>query len=110
MSKPKVLLIGWDAADWKLFRPLLENNEVPAVESMINNGVMGNLATLHPVLSPMLWNSIATGKRLFYRQLEMGLEDAYGLASEAMVCNMDSEDAREGIDAFMGKRTPQWRP
>lgn len=63
MSKPKVLLIGWDAADWKLFRPLLENNEVPAIESMINKGVMGNLATLQPVLSPMLWNSIATGKR-----------------------------------------------
>ncbi len=53
--------------------------------------------------------AIATGKRLFYRQLEMGLEEAYGLASEAMVCNMDSEDAREGIDAFMGKRQPQWR-
>lgn len=63
MSKPKVLLIGWDAADWKMFRPLLEDGEIPAIERMINNGVMGNLATLQPVLSPMLWNSIATGKR-----------------------------------------------
>ncbi|MGI9517605.1 MAG: alkaline phosphatase family protein [Pirellulaceae bacterium] len=63
MSKPKVLLIGWDAADWKMFRPLLEDGEAPAIERMINGGVMGNLATLHPVLSPMLWNSIATGKR-----------------------------------------------
>ena len=53
--------------------------------------------------------AIATGKRLFYRQLEMGIEQAYELAGEAMVCNMDSEDAREGIDAFMGKRKPQWR-
>ena len=26
-----------------------------------NRGVMGNLATLQPILSPMLWNSVATG-------------------------------------------------
>ncbi len=32
---------------------------------MINRGVMGNLATLQPVLSPMLWNSAATGKYAF---------------------------------------------
>lgn len=63
MSKPKVLLIGWDAADWKLFDPLLKAGQAPTIERMINNGVMGNLATLQPVLSPMLWNSIATGKR-----------------------------------------------
>src|SRR4029434_1007303 len=28
-------------------------------------GVHGNIATLYPVLSPMLWTSIATGKRAF---------------------------------------------
>ena len=63
MSKPKVVLVGWDAADWKMFRPLVENGEAPGIERMINNGVMGNLATLQPILSPMLWNSIASGKR-----------------------------------------------
>lgn len=63
MSKRRVLLIGWDAADWKLINPLLESGEAPAIERMIESGVMGNLATLQPVLSPMLWNSIASGKR-----------------------------------------------
>ena len=58
----KVLLIGWDAADWQHINPLLEQGLLPGLESLINRGVMGNLATLHPVLSPMLWNSIATGK------------------------------------------------
>lgn len=53
--------------------------------------------------------AIAMGKRMFYKQLEMGLEEAYGFASENMACNMASEDAREGIDAFMAKRRPQWR-
>jgi predicted AlkP superfamily phosphohydrolase/phosphomutase/tetratricopeptide (TPR) repeat protein len=58
----KVLLIGWDAADWKLINPLLDNGLMPALNGMIESGVMGNLATLRPILSPMLWNSIATGK------------------------------------------------
>ncbi|MBW8051165.1 MAG: tetratricopeptide repeat protein [Cytophagales bacterium] len=58
----KVLLIGWDAADWKVINPMLENGQMPALASIINNGVRGNLVTLDPPLSPMLWTSIATGK------------------------------------------------
>ena len=66
MSEPlakKVLLIGWDAADWKVINPLLDQGLMPTLDDFINHGVMGNLATLRPILSPMLWNSIATGKR-----------------------------------------------
>jgi tetratricopeptide (TPR) repeat protein len=59
----KVLLIGWDAADWKVINPLLDQGWMPTLDDFINHGVMGNLATLRPILSPMLWNSIATGKR-----------------------------------------------
>ena len=59
----KVLLIGWDAADWKIITPLLDQGLMPTLDDFVNHGVMGNLATLHPILSPMLWNSIATGKR-----------------------------------------------
>lgn len=58
----KVLLIGWDAADWKIINPLLDSGMMPALESLVNNGVMGNIATLDPPMSPMLWTSIATGK------------------------------------------------
>jgi len=60
--KAKVLLIGWDAADWEHINPLLDAGLLPHLERLINDGVMGNLATLHPILSPMLWNSVATGK------------------------------------------------
>ena len=59
----KVLLIGWDAADWKVINPLLDRGLMPTLDDFVNHGVMGNLATLRPILSPMLWNSIATGKR-----------------------------------------------
>lgn len=59
----KVVVIGWDAADWKIINKLIDKGEMPTLERLINNGVMGNLATLEPPFSPMLWTSIATGKR-----------------------------------------------
>ena len=59
----KVLLLGWDAADWKIINPLMDQGKMPNLQKLVNQGVMGNLSTLYPVLSPMLWTSIATGKR-----------------------------------------------
>lgn len=54
-------------------------------------------------------SAVATGKAMFYRQLEMGITDAYDYTSEIMACNMMTADAAEGIDAFMDKRAPEWR-
>ena len=61
----KVLLVGWDAADWKVIHPLMDAGKLPTLKRLVEGGSMANLATLHPVLSPMLWTSIATGKRPF---------------------------------------------
>src|ERR1700709_2311201 len=62
-SSPRLLVVGWDAADWKVIDPLLARGELPNVARLVREGVRGNLATLYPALSPMLWTSIATGKR-----------------------------------------------
>ena len=59
----KVLLVGWDAADWKVITPLMDAGKMPNLQKFADGGVIGNLSTLYPVLSPMLWTSIATGKR-----------------------------------------------
>lgn len=61
-AKKKVLLIGWDAADWKVIQPLIDSGEMPTLKKFIEEGVSGNIATMEPALSPMLWTSIATGK------------------------------------------------
>ena len=53
--------------------------------------------------------AVRIGKGMFYEQLEMSLADAYDYASEVMACNMMSDDAGEGIDAFMQKRKPEYR-
>ena len=51
---------------------------------------------------------IKLGKEAFYRQIEMGIADAYAYASGVMVQNMMARDAAEGIAAFLEKRSPQW--
>jgi len=48
------------------------------------------------------------GKKAFYRQLEMGLDEAYRYTAEVMVENMMVHDAEEGIAAFVEKRKPKW--
>jgi enoyl-CoA hydratase/carnithine racemase len=53
-------------------------------------------------------HALALGKTAFYRQLEMGISDAYALAGAEMARNMMDRDAAEGIDAFMEKRDPVW--
>jgi len=53
--------------------------------------------------------TVKIGKEAFYRQVEMGLAQAYDYASDVMTQNMMAADAAEGIDAFLAKRPPAWR-
>ena len=53
-------------------------------------------------------STVVLGKQAFYKQVEMGISDAYQLAEETMVRNLQYEDAREGISAFLEKRAPKW--
>ena len=62
VSNKRILLLGWDGADWKIIDRLLEKGQLPALESLIRQGVKGNISTLKPSLSPLLWSTIATGK------------------------------------------------
>ncbi|WP_214111526.1 alkaline phosphatase family protein [Aequorivita echinoideorum] len=62
MKRNKLLLIGWDAADWNIIWPLIAQGKMPALKKIIENGVYGNMSTMSPPYSPMLWTSVATGK------------------------------------------------
>ena len=53
--------------------------------------------------------TIKIGKRAFYKQLEMPLNKAYKYTSEMMTLNMMAMDAKEGISAFLEKRSPKWK-
>ncbi len=53
--------------------------------------------------------TLALGKALLYRQLEVGIEAAYQDASATIACNFMQPDAQEGVAAFLEKRKPDWR-
>lgn len=52
--------------------------------------------------------TLKIGKEAFNRQLELPVEAAYDYTTGVMVENMLTEDAQEGIGAFLGKRKPEW--
>ncbi len=80
-------------------------NRVVAADAL--DGAVTDLAERIASRSPA---SIAMGKKLFYEQLDKGLEDAYRLAARTMACNMQTEDAQDGIDAFIAKEPmPKWK-
>ncbi|MBO23563.1 MAG: enoyl-CoA hydratase [Rhodospirillaceae bacterium] len=80
----------------------LINRAVP--EALIDETV-GELAAK---LARKSAHALALGKQAFYRQLEMGITDAYAFAGDEMARNMMDRDAAEGIDAFIEKRDPDW--
>ncbi|MDX1404609.1 MAG: enoyl-CoA hydratase [Woeseiaceae bacterium] len=80
----------------------LVNRAVPADRL---DSEVGELAALICEKSPLV---VEIGKEAFYRQLEYGFEDAYEYTGAVMVKNMLTDDAGEGIDAFLEKRRPVW--
>jgi enoyl-CoA hydratase/carnithine racemase len=80
----------------------LVNRVVPKGEALAQAQAMAaGLARRSPA-------TLAIGKRAFRQQIELGLADAYGLASLAMVENLLHADSDEGIGAFLDKRPPRW--
>lgn len=80
----------------------LINRALPAAEL---DGAVAEAAATLAAKSPY---TLRVGKEAFYRQAELGLDDAYDYATRVMVENMRAKDAAEGIDAFLGKRHPVW--
>lgn len=61
-NTPKMVVVGWDSADWDIISPMMDAGELPMMKGLVEKGASGKLRTLEPVLSPMLWTSIATGQ------------------------------------------------
>jgi enoyl-CoA hydratase/carnithine racemase len=81
----------------------LVNRVVPAGEAL------GAATALARRIAGRSEQAIGFGKRAFYEQLALPLDEAYAAAGRVMVENFLAEDAKEGIAAFLEKRDPQWR-
>jgi enoyl-CoA hydratase/carnithine racemase len=85
------------AADWGLINEAVADD---ALDSAVEQKTAEILSK-----SP---EAVRYGKSMFYRQRQMTLADAYAYAGDVMARNMMEEDAGEGIDAFLEKRSPKW--
>jgi enoyl-CoA hydratase/carnithine racemase len=81
----------------------LVNHVVPTAEL---DAAVAKLAATIVSKSPV---AVRAGKQVFYKQLERGLEGAYGIACQVMADNMMTEDAQAGIDGFIAKRPVTWK-
>lgn len=97
------MLLTGEMADAARARELGLVNRVVAPDALEEETMA--LARAIAAKSPL---TLAIGKEAFYRQAEMPLDEAYAYASEVMTRNMMARDAEEGIDAFLGKRSPVW--
>lgn len=59
--KHPVLLVGLDGFEWNVVLPLLAEGRLPHLASLIRRGVSGELRSLVPTKSPVIWTTIATG-------------------------------------------------
>ncbi|MBW8861250.1 MAG: enoyl-CoA hydratase/isomerase family protein, partial [Acidobacteria bacterium] len=81
----------------------LVNRVVPA------DALDAAIAAFTSIITARSAATIRLGKQAFYAQIERPLAAAYSVASEVMTCNMQLDDAVEGIDAFLAKRSPAWQ-
>jgi Flp pilus assembly protein TadD len=61
-KKARVILVGWDGADWKYLDPLVKAGALPHLKALIARGRTWNLDTYQPMASPLVWTTVATGR------------------------------------------------
>ena len=59
----RLLLVGWEAADWSILHPLIDAGEMPALGRVVEAGASGTLLCTQPLAPVAQWTTIATGKR-----------------------------------------------
>ena len=86
------------ALDWGLVNRVVEPAELDAEVARLARSLMEKPADV-----------VAAGKAFFYAQIEQTLAAAYREGATHITCNMLGDSAREGVSAFIDKRTPAWR-
>jgi tetratricopeptide (TPR) repeat protein len=57
----RLLVIGLDGADWDILDPLLRAGRLPTLARLVREGVRAPLRSYDPMISPLLWTTMATG-------------------------------------------------
>jgi Flp pilus assembly protein TadD len=60
-AAPRVIVVGLDGADWQLLDAYVAKGGMPELARLAREGRSGELRSLVPALSPLIWTTIATG-------------------------------------------------
>lgn len=57
----RVVVIGWDGADWEVLRPLIRQGALPNLARLMEQGASGPLMSTVPPVTTAAWTSIVSG-------------------------------------------------
>ena len=87
------LIDATTAAEWGLINDAVPNEELDAKVDEVAQAIVNKFS-----------GAIRLGKKMFYQQSELDLENAYQLAAERIVCNLMMDEAGNGISNFLHKK------
>ncbi len=58
----RLIIVGVDGGDWLNLRPLIDAGRLPNFAKLVHDGASGPLRSEEPMLSPLLWTTMATGR------------------------------------------------
>jgi predicted AlkP superfamily phosphohydrolase/phosphomutase len=105
-AAPRVVIVGVDGASWSVIDPLLAQGKLPHFAALLKRGVHANLATVEPVISPVVWTSIATGQPPEVH----GIGDFFGDAREIAAPSIFERLAAQGLRVGTYEWLVTWPP
>ena len=87
-----------EAREWGFVNRVVPRAELDAA----TDELVAELLAKSPVI-------LALGKRSFYRSEDLGFSDGVDYLAGMLTVCLESEDALEGVTAFLQKRAPEWK-
>jgi Type I phosphodiesterase / nucleotide pyrophosphatase len=110
LAAPRVVIVGVDGASWSVIDPLLAQGKLPNLARLIARGVHAELETVEPVISPVVWTSIATGQPPEVHGIGDFFGDARRIASPTIFERLAVQGLRVGTYEWLVSWPPRALP
>jgi hypothetical protein len=109
-ARARVVVVGVDGACWSVLDPLLAEGRLPHLAALASRGVTADMDTVEPVISPVVWTSIATGRSPAAHGVTDFLKDARDLAVPTVFERLAVQGLRVGTYEWLVTWPPRGLP